>query len=93
MPTEPYTTLAITIHHRLDTSGLLCPLPVLKAQKQLRTMKGGEVLEVIATDPKAEKDFPLFCQEQGHRLLADNILHHPENNGKFVFAIEKKHDD
>ncbi|MDI9313409.1 MAG: sulfurtransferase TusA family protein [Hydrotalea sp.] len=81
------------INCRLDTSGLSCPLPVLKTQKQLRAMQGGEVLEVTATDPKAAEDFPLFCREQGHRLLQDNILHHGENNGKFVFIIEKKHDD
>ncbi|MGI9462161.1 MAG: sulfurtransferase TusA family protein [Alphaproteobacteria bacterium] len=72
------------IHQRLDTSGLMCPLPVLKAQKILRTMPAAEVIEVISTDPKAIEDFPIFCHEQNYKLLQ-----HSENNGRFVFIIQK----
>lgn len=53
----------------LDLSGLLCPLPVLKARKKLLQMKPGEVLHVIATDPMAAIDMPHFCTEQGHELV------------------------
>ena len=53
----------------LDLSGLLCPLPVLKARKKLLTMRQGEVLHVITTDPMAAIDMPHFCNEQGHQLL------------------------
>ena len=54
----------------LDLSGLLCPLPVLKARKRLLQMKAGEILQVIATDPMAAIDMPHFCNEQGHELLS-----------------------
>lgn len=54
----------------LDTTGLLCPLPVLKARKRLAGMAAGEVLEVTATDPMAAIDMPHFCNEQGHELLS-----------------------
>ncbi len=87
MSLPPYTH---PIHQRLDTSGLLCPLPVLKAQKILRTMQSGEVLEVLATDPKAWHDFPIFCEEQNHNLLQHNILQGDKNNGRFVFIIQKQ---
>ncbi|MBG1233718.1 sulfurtransferase TusA family protein [Aestuariivirga litoralis] len=53
----------------LDLSGLLCPLPVLKARKKLLSMPAGQVLHVIATDPMAAIDMPHFCTEQGHQLL------------------------
>jgi tRNA 2-thiouridine synthesizing protein A len=54
----------------LDLRGLQCPLPVLKARKKLLSMKPGERLLVEATDPLAAIDFPAFCSETGHRLVA-----------------------
>jgi len=53
----------------LDVVGLLCPLPVLKARKRLKTMASGQVLRVLATDPAALIDMPHFCAESGHVLL------------------------
>ncbi|MGY6548664.1 MAG: sulfurtransferase TusA family protein [Roseinatronobacter sp.] len=53
----------------LDALGLLCPLPVLKARKRLKTMAPGAVLCVLATDPAAVVDIPHFCNEAGHSLL------------------------
>jgi tRNA 2-thiouridine synthesizing protein A len=62
----------------LDTKGLLCPLPVLKARKVLKTMPEGAILEVLATDPGAVNDFAAFCRTTGHVLVesseADGIL-------------------
>ena len=54
----------------LDLSGLLCPLPVLKARKRLNHMEPGAILHVIATDPMAAIDMPHFCNEQGYDLLS-----------------------
>ena len=53
----------------LDLSGLLCPLPVLKARKHLEGMVSGTILKVVATDPVSAIDMPHFCNEQGHTLL------------------------
>lgn len=53
----------------LDASGLLCPLPVLKARKRLKAMAPGAVLRLIATDPAAVVDVPHFCAEAGHDLV------------------------
>lgn len=53
----------------LDTSGLSCPLPILKAKKALTGMAPGAVLEVVATDPAAPKDFIAFCKATGHELM------------------------
>ena len=57
------------MEHMLDVRGLRCPLPVLKANKALRAMAAGESLEVLATDPAAERDFAAFATETGHTLL------------------------
>ena len=53
----------------LDTKGLNCPLPVLKARKRLMALAQGEELRVLADDPAAAIDMPHFCAEQGHELL------------------------
>ena len=62
----------------LDALGLLCPLPVLKARKRLKSMAAGSVLEVLADDPAAIIDVPHFCSEAGHTLVsqADTDTHH-----------------
>lgn len=53
----------------MDASGLLCPLPVLRARKALQSMSNGQTLLLIATDPAAVIDLPHFCAEAGHTLL------------------------
>jgi tRNA 2-thiouridine synthesizing protein A len=58
---------------RLDTCGLLCPLPVLRARKRLMTLPPGARLEVLADDPASAVDMPHFCAQAGHRLLAEAI--------------------
>ena len=70
----------------LDTRGLKCPLPVLKARKRLKTMASGEILRVQSDDPVAVVDFPHFCSEQGHKFLA----HETDEGGSDLFIIEKK---
>ncbi|MBP5857185.1 sulfurtransferase TusA family protein [Marivibrio halodurans] len=55
--------------HRLDATGLKCPLPVLKARKLLKDLAPGDTLDVTATDPGAPKDFEAFCESQGCDLL------------------------
>jgi tRNA 2-thiouridine synthesizing protein A len=50
----------------VDARGLRCPLPVLKAEKALEQMKPGALLVVLATDPIAKVDIPLFCRRRGY---------------------------
>ena len=57
-------------HKELDTSGLNCPLPILKAKKALADMSSGQVLKVLATDPGSTRDFQAFARQTGHELLA-----------------------
>ncbi|MBT8418754.1 MAG: sulfurtransferase TusA family protein [Silicimonas sp.] len=58
------------IDAELDATGLLCPLPVLKAAKRLRALPSGAVMKVTADDPAAIVDVPHFCAEQGYNLIS-----------------------
>jgi len=53
----------------IDARSLLCPLPVLKARKRLKSMEAGQVLKLVADDPAAVIDVPHFCNEQGYELV------------------------
>ncbi|MFO0991094.1 MAG: sulfurtransferase TusA family protein [Hyphomicrobiales bacterium] len=68
----------------LDTRGLLCPLPVLKARKRLLAMQSGAVLRLLATDPMAVIDVPNFCREAGHALLSSET-----SDGHHQFRIRR----
>jgi tRNA 2-thiouridine synthesizing protein A len=71
-------------HTVLDTSGMICPIPVLKAKKAITPLNPGDVLEIIATDPGAVLDFDVFCTIGGH-----TIIHQSEKNGVYRFKIER----
>ncbi|MEI4194743.1 sulfurtransferase TusA family protein [Roseovarius sp. E0-M6] len=66
----------------LDTTGLLCPLPVLKLRKILKTLNKGARITMVADDPAALIDVPHFCAEAGHTLLETH-----ENEGVLTFEI------
>ena len=53
----------------IDTRGLNCPLPILKAKKALSEMQAGEILKVISTDPSSTRDFQAFARQTGNELL------------------------
>ena len=53
----------------LDTRGLNCPLPILKAKKALSDMQSGALLKVISTDPGSVRDFQAFSRQTGNELV------------------------
>jgi tRNA 2-thiouridine synthesizing protein A len=71
----------------LDVKGMNCPLPVLRANRALRSMQAGARLRVLATDRAAVADFQAFCRETGHNLLAWS-----EESGVFSFVIRRRPD-
>ncbi|MEQ1671119.1 MAG: sulfurtransferase TusA family protein [Hyphomicrobium sp.] len=68
----------------LDTSGLSCPIPILKAKKALSAMAPGATLQVVATDPAAPKDFVAFCKATGN-VLIESVT----RGDTFVFLIQR----
>ena len=65
----------------IDTRGLNCPLPILKAKKALTELTSGQVLKVVATDPGSVRDFQAFARQTGNELLeqsteGDEFVHY-----------------
>ena len=69
----------------LDTRGLNCPLPILKAKKTLADMASGEVLKVLATDPGSVRDFQAFARQTGNELLEQS-----KSGDEFVHFLRRK---
>jgi len=53
----------------VDCYGLLCPMPIIQAAKKIKTMKTGDVLEVLSTDPGIREDMPAWCRTTGQEFL------------------------
>ena len=68
----------------VDARGLKCPLPVLKVEKLLELLPPGAQLRVLATDPMAKVDIPLFCRRHGHACTTT------AEGEVLQFAIKKK---
>ena len=69
----------------VDAKGQNCPMPLLMAKRALNQLGEGQVLQVYATDPGSVKDFRVFSQQSGHRLLDST-----ESEGVYTYLIEKK---
>jgi tRNA 2-thiouridine synthesizing protein A len=74
----------MTATQTLDTKGLNCPLPILKAKKTINGLKSGDTLEILATDPGSVQDFEAFSRATGNELLESN-----EEAGVFRFLLKK----
>jgi tRNA 2-thiouridine synthesizing protein A len=59
----------MNIDKEIDTRGLNCPLPILKAKKALTDMHTGQLLRVVATDPGSVRDFQAFAKQTGNELV------------------------
>ncbi len=68
----------------LDTKGLNCPLPILKAKKSIAQMEVGQTLEVLSTDPGSVLDFEALCRQTGHELLESK-----KEDGIYIFLLKK----
>ena len=53
----------------LDLRGLRCPLPLLRAERRMRTLAPGQELVLLATYPRFPEDLPDACDRLGARLL------------------------
>ncbi|WP_372521776.1 sulfurtransferase TusA family protein [Sulfuricaulis sp.] len=73
-----------TFDKELDTSGLSCPMPVMKCKKMLQSLAAGQVLHLLATDIGTKSDIPALVNKTG-----DQIMETSEADGKIHFYIKK----
>ncbi len=78
----------MAIETLLDAKGMTCPLPVLRANRALRSLAPGDKLRVLATDRASVSDFRAFCRETGHALMSVS-----EEAGVFSFTIRRRAED
>jgi TusA-related sulfurtransferase len=69
----------------VDTCGLNCPLPILKAKKALTDMASGQVLQVRATDPGSVRDFEAFARQTGNELVSSTT-----EGDQFIFTLRRR---
>lgn len=69
----------------IDTSGLNCPLPILKAKKALTELQSGQTLKVIATDPGSWRDFEAFARQTGNELVSQE-----KKEANFVYVLRRR---
>ena len=77
--------MPIEANVEIDTRGLNCPLPILKAKKALAEMQSGEILKVVATDPMSTRDFQAFARQTGNVLLEQTSA-----NDEFVHYLRRR---
>lgn len=71
----------------IDTSGLTCPLPLLRTKKALQTIESGQVLKILTTDKSALSDFQAFAKQTGNTILLQELA---EVEGMVVHFIQKR---
>ena len=69
----------------IDTRGMNCPLPILKAKKALADMSSGDVLKIVATDPGSVRDFQAFARQTGNELLEQTSA-----NDEYVHFLRRR---
>jgi tRNA 2-thiouridine synthesizing protein A len=75
----------VNIDKEIDTSGLNCPLPILKAKKALTELQSGQTLKVIATDPGSWRDFEAFAKQTGNTLVSQE-----KTEANFVYVLQRR---
>ena len=73
------------IGKELDTRGLNCPLPILKAKKALTDMASGELLRVVSSDPGSTRDFQAFARQTGNELVEQTSV-----GNDFVHVLRRR---
>ncbi len=73
------------ISKEIDTRGLSCPLPILKAKKALAELASGELLKILATDAGSVRDFQAFAKQTGNELIEQQNL-----GAEFIHVLRRR---
>ncbi len=68
----------------VDTKGLACPMPIVKAKKALDGLESGQIMEVLSTDKGSVNDFQAWVKQTNHELIS-----YEEDNGIYKFFVKK----
>lgn len=68
----------------VDTKGLACPMPIVKAKKALDSLESGQIMEVLSTDKGSLNDFTAWVKQ-----TKNEMIFHEEENGVYKFLVKK----
>ena len=68
----------------VDATGLSCPMPVIELAKAIQTIEIGGCVRLLATDPAAKVDVPVWCRMQRQRLRSQQ-----DADGAWAFVVER----
>ncbi len=77
--------------HRLDLTGVPCPLSWAKAKVVLADLACGDVLELLLDDPRGARDLPRAAEAEGHHVLSERALGTADTAtpARWVIVVEK----
>ncbi len=70
----------------INTLGLRCPLPLLKVQKNIKSLRKGSEALIIADDPMAEIDLKHFCLNNNYIIKE---VKNEQDGGRQFFSLKK----
>jgi TusA-related sulfurtransferase len=68
----------------VDACGLNCPGPIMKLTREVRNTKGGDMIEITATDNGFERDIAKWTNKKGFKIVK------LENNASKITAVIQK---
>jgi TusA-related sulfurtransferase len=78
-------------YRTVDARGLKCPMPIVKAKKELDAMSAGQVLKVVATDPGSVLDFQGWMKTSATcELIGQEEGKDEQNRTIYVHRLRKK---
>jgi TusA-related sulfurtransferase len=70
--------------HRLDLSGVPCPLSWAKTKVVLADLAPGDLLELVLDDPRGARDLPRAAEAEGHHVVSEEAA-----AARWVIVLEK----
>jgi len=70
---------------QLDVRGTKCPVPIVRAKKEIDGMRAGEILEVLATDPGSVQDFQGWAKTNKLAILREQRTE-TDQTGRAVYV-------
>lgn len=72
----------------VDARRLLCPMPVIRVQNQVKDLPPGTLVEAICSDPGALSDIPAWSRINGHKLIESRT-----EDDEYIILIEVGEDN
>jgi tRNA 2-thiouridine synthesizing protein A len=84
-PASDLDPILAAVDREVDATGLSCPMPVIELARAIGDVEVGALVRLLATDPAARIDVPVWCRMQRQRLCAMD----EDAEGVWRFLVER----